>query len=127
MADAKTVAPQEGPGTRVWNWLTETQVWKSVFRHDRPDSDRNRVLVMLSNVFLHLHPVRIRKSGVKLRYTWCMGGLSFFLFLVLTFTGLLLMFYYRPTLERSVSCAKCTGGAPMQWSSPCGCICSACS
>jgi quinol-cytochrome oxidoreductase complex cytochrome b subunit len=28
-----------------------------------------------------------------------MGGLSFFLFLVLTFTGLLLMFYYRPTLE----------------------------
>jgi len=99
MADTKTVAPQEGPGTRFWNWLTETQIWTSVFRHGRPDTDRNRVLVMLSNVFLHLHPVRIRKSGVKLRYTWCMGGLSFFLFLVLTFTGLLLMFYYRPTLE----------------------------
>ena len=99
MADTKTVAPQEGPGTRFWNWLTETQVWTSIFRHGRPDTDRNRVLVMLSNVFLHLHPVRIRKSGVKLRYTWCMGGLSFFLFLVLTFTGLLLMFYYRPTLE----------------------------
>src|SRR6202011_4908094 len=85
--------------TRVWNWLTETQIWTSVFRHDRPGTDRNRVLVMLSNIFLHLHPVRIRKSGVKLRYTWCMGGLSFFLFLSLTFTGLLLMFYYRPTLE----------------------------
>jgi quinol-cytochrome oxidoreductase complex cytochrome b subunit len=28
-----------------------------------------------------------------------MGGLSFFLFLSLTLTGLLLMFYYRPTLE----------------------------
>src|SRR5678809_317011 len=28
-----------------------------------------------------------------------MGGITFFLFLVLTFTGLLLMFYYRPTLE----------------------------
>ena len=82
MADTKTVAPKEGPGTRFWNWLTETQVWTSIFRHGRPDSDRNRVLVMLSNVFLHLHPVRIRKSGVKLRYTWCMGGLSFFLFLV---------------------------------------------
>ena len=81
MAETKTIAPQEGMGVRFWNWLTETQVWKSVFRHDRPDSDRNRVLVMLSNVFLHLHPVRIRKSGVKLRYTWCMGGLSFFLFL----------------------------------------------
>ena len=103
MADTKTIAPKEGPGTQFWNWLTETQLWTSVFRHGRPDSDRNRVLVMLSNVFLHLHPVRIRKSGVKLRYTWCMGGLSFFLFLVLTFTGLLLMFYYRPTLEYAYS------------------------
>ena len=28
-----------------------------------------------------------------------MGGMTFFLFLVETFTGLLLMFYYRPTLE----------------------------
>jgi quinol-cytochrome oxidoreductase complex cytochrome b subunit len=99
MADTRTVAPKEGPGTRFWNWLTETQVWTSIFRHGRPDSDRNRVLVMLSNVFLHLHPVRLRKSGVRLRYTWCMGGLSFFLFLSLTLTGLLLMFYYRPTLE----------------------------
>src|SRR6266404_5304817 len=89
--ETKTVNPKEPAPTRFWNWLTETQVWKSVFRHNRPDNDRNRVLVMLSNVFLHLHPVRIRKSGVKLRYTWCMGGLSFFLFLVLTFTGLLLM------------------------------------
>jgi quinol-cytochrome oxidoreductase complex cytochrome b subunit len=99
MADIKTVEPKEGALVRFWNWLTETQVWTSIFRHGRPTTDRNRVLVMLSNVFLHLHPVRLRKSGVKLRYTWCMGGLSFFLFLVLTFTGLLLMFYYRPTLE----------------------------
>ena len=101
--EVKTIKPKESAGTRFWNWLTETQVWTSVFRHDRPDTDRNRVLVMLSNIFLHLHPVRIRKSGVKLRYTWCMGGLSFFLFLSLTFTGLLLMFYYRPTLEYAYS------------------------
>ncbi len=54
---------------------------------------------MLGNVVLHLHPVKTRKSGVKMRYTWCAGGVTFFLFLVLTFTGLLLMFYYRPTVE----------------------------
>jgi quinol-cytochrome oxidoreductase complex cytochrome b subunit len=102
MAETKTVqtvAPKDPPLTRAWNYLTETQIWKSFFRHGAPINDRNRVLVMLSNVFLHMHPVRIRKSGVKLRYTWCMGGLSFFLFLVLTFTGLLLMFYYRPVIE----------------------------
>ena len=66
----------------------------------RPPRDRrNRVVVMLTNVFLHLHPVSVRKSGIALSYTWCMGGLTFFLFLVETVTGVLLMFYYRPTLE----------------------------
>ena len=97
MADSKTVAPQEGPGTRFWNWLTETQVWTSIFRHGRPTSDRNRVLVMLSNVFLHLHPVRIRRESLRITYTFCLGGLSFFLFLVLTVTGVYLMFFYIPS------------------------------
>ena len=64
-----------------------------------PTRNRKRVLAMLGNVVLHLHPVKTRKSGVKMRYTWCAGGVTFFLFLVLTFTGLLLMFYYRPTVE----------------------------
>ena len=83
----------------IWETTTSSQIWKSIFRHGAPVSNRNRVLVMMSNVFLHLHPVKSRKAGIKLRYTWCMGGITFFLFLVLTFTGLLLMFYYRPTVE----------------------------
>jgi hypothetical protein len=126
MADTKTIDPQESAPIRFWNWLTETQIWTSVFRHGRPNSDRNRVLVMLSNVFLHLHPVRIRKSGEAALHG-CMGGLSFFLFLVLTFTGLLLMFTTgrrpntpTPTSWRCVSTcrsarARCTGGAPTPW------------
>ena len=57
------------------------------------------MLSVLNSVFLHLHPVRMPKHAVKLKYTWCMGGLSFYIFLVLTITGILLMFYYRPTIE----------------------------
>jgi quinol-cytochrome oxidoreductase complex cytochrome b subunit len=76
----------------------KTQLWRSIFRHGMPSTNRNRVLVVMTNVFLHLHPVKIRKSGIRLKFTWCMGGLTFFLFLVETFTGLLLMFYYRPTV-----------------------------
>ena len=83
----------------LWETTTDSQIWKSIFRHGAPTSNRNRVLVVMSNVFLHLHPVKSRKAGIKLRYTWCMGGITFFLFLTLTFTGLLLMFYYRPTVE----------------------------
>jgi len=84
---------------RVGEYIQESQVYRSIFRVGVPDSDRKRMLVMLGNVFLHLHPVKVRKSGIRMRYTWCMGGITFFLFLSLTFTGLLLMFYYRPTLE----------------------------
>ncbi|MFM7297866.1 MAG: cytochrome B6, partial [Planctomycetota bacterium] len=81
--------------TKLFTYLRESQIWKSVFRHGYPDTPRNRTLAVLSNVFLHLHPVKVRRSGIRLSYTWCMGGLTFFLFLILTLTGLLLMFYYR--------------------------------
>ena len=37
--------------------LRKTQFWRSVFRHGYPDTQRNRALAVLSNVFLHLHPV----------------------------------------------------------------------
>ena len=79
--------------------VKNTQIWKSIFRHGPPEDRRNRSLAVLANVFLHLHPVKVRSSSIRLRYTWCMGGLTFFLFLVLTVTGILLMFYYRPTVE----------------------------
>ena len=85
----------------IGDFIRNSQVWKSIFRHPAPRDRRNRVVVMLTNVFLHLHPVSVRKSGIELSYTWCMGGITFFLFLVETVTGVLLMFYYRPTLEHA--------------------------
>src|ERR1700761_6114783 len=85
----------------IGDYIRNSQVWKSIFRHPAPRDRRNRVVVMLTNVFLHLHPVSVRKAGIALSYTWCMGGLTFFMFLELTVTGVLLMFYYRPTLEHA--------------------------
>ena len=79
--------------------IRNSQIWKSVFRHPAPTDRRNRIVVVLTNFFLHLHPVSAKKQGIALSYTWCMGGVTFFLFLVETVTGVLLMFYYRPTLE----------------------------
>jgi quinol-cytochrome oxidoreductase complex cytochrome b subunit len=83
----------------VGNYFRESQVWGSVFRHGIPRDRRTRAMAVLSNVFLHLHPVAVRKSGIRLSFTWCMGGLTFFLFLAETITGVLLMFYYRPVVE----------------------------
>ena len=83
----------------IWKQLVASQVAKSYFRTGIPNTRRSRLLVVLNSVWLHLHPARTKRHAVRLRYTWCMGGLSFFLFMVLTVTGILLMFYYRPTVE----------------------------
>ncbi len=76
-----------------------SQIWKSIFRHGYQDTPRNRSLMILSNVFFHIHAVKVRPAAIRFRYTWRLGEMSFFLFLLLTFTGVLLMFYYRPTIE----------------------------
>src|SRR5437879_12868738 len=77
---------------KVGEYIQESQIYRSIFRVGVPDSDRKRMLVMLGSVFIHLHPVKVRKSGIRMSYTWCMTGISFFLFLILMFTCLLLLF-----------------------------------
>ncbi len=80
-----------------------SEAWSSIFRPGSPfrkgytDSPRNRSYVIMNNVLYHLHPVKVKRHGVRLSYTLCLGGLSFFLFILLTITGIFLMFYYRPT------------------------------
>src|SRR5206468_10828747 len=83
--------------------VRETEVWKSifrpgsVFRKGYKDTQRDRALATMNNVLYHMHPVKIKRHGLKLTYTFCLGGLSFFLFVLLTVTGIYLMFFYRPS------------------------------
>ena len=67
--------------------ITGSSVWRSIVRHGYPDNQRNQALIIASNVFLHIHPVKIKRYATKVTYTFCLGGLSFFMFLVLTMTG----------------------------------------
>ena len=76
---------------------TRTQIYKSIFRVKHEPTPRSRSLGVLTNVFLHLHPAKINRDATRFSYTWGMGGITFYLFIVLTFTGILLMFYYHPT------------------------------
>jgi len=86
---------------RLVRMVTGTPVWRSIVRHGYPDTDTNRALIMFSNVFLHLHPVKIKKDALKVRFSLCLGGLTFFFFLLLTVTGVFLMFYYVPDTRRA--------------------------
>ena len=79
--------------------LRDSQLWKSIFRHPAPTDRQGRVRVMVGNFLLHLHPTSIKQHALRPSFTWCMGGITFLLFLVETLTGVLLMFYYRPTIE----------------------------
>jgi cytochrome b6 len=81
--------------------LVQSRIWRSVFRHGIPESNRTRAEAVFYNFFLHVHPVKVRKRSVKFTYTWGLGGLSAGLFIVLTVTGALLMLYYRPSVPQA--------------------------
>ncbi len=99
---AMTEQPK-GPGLGDWLYdkLFHNYIWSSVFRSGYPSTPRNQMLAIATNVFLHLHPTRIHKTHVKITHTYCLGGLSFFMFLGLTVTGVMLMFYYVPDVNRA--------------------------
>jgi quinol-cytochrome oxidoreductase complex cytochrome b subunit len=61
---------------------------------------------MTSNVFFHLHPVKVSRKSLKWSYSFGLGIMAVILFGVLAFTGILLMFYYVPSVERAYSTMK---------------------
>ncbi|HEX9634683.1 MAG TPA: selenite/tellurite reduction operon b-type cytochrome ExtP [Candidatus Limnocylindria bacterium] len=85
----------------LWRLVIESQLWRSLFRQPYPTTSRTRALAVMNNVFLHLHPVRVKKHAIRYTYTFCLGGISFFLFLALTVTGVYLMFFYVPSVTRA--------------------------
>ncbi len=96
-ADVKVLREKAKEDLESLKKPTKTQLYKSMFRVKHDDSERSRALSVLTNVFFHLHPAKVNRDAVRYNYTWGMGGMTFYLFLVLTITGVLLMFYYHPT------------------------------
>lgn len=82
----------------LWDKMKNTTLYKSIYRNDYPDTPRNQVLVVLNSVVLHLHPVKLPRRAVRVSYTWGLGGLTLWTFLILTLTGVWLMFYYIPAV-----------------------------
>src|SRR5271157_4330690 len=76
-------------------------IWHSVFRNPLPNSDYGRSSTSFSNFFLHIHPVKVHRHSLKATYTWGLGLMASFLFLILVVTGILLMFYYVPSTTQA--------------------------
>ena len=81
---------------KVGEQVQGSQAWSSIFRPGSifrkgyTDSPRNRSYVIMNSVLYHLHPVKVKRHAVKVSYTLCLGGLSFFVFILLTVPGILL-------------------------------------
>lgn len=88
------VAPRGG-------WGILGRVYRSIVRHGFPDSNRNRSLAIFMNFFLHVNPVKVRLRAMKFSRTLYLGGISAATFFILTVTGVLLMFYYHPSIPQA--------------------------
>jgi len=81
--------------------LRATRIWKSIFRRGPALTNRSRSLAVFGNLFLHLLPVKVREKSLRVRASYYLGSISFFLFVVLGVTGVLLMFYYHPAVPQA--------------------------
>ena len=73
----------------------------SLVRHGRPTSDRARSQTVFTNFFLHILPTRTHLHAIKTSTTFGFGVATFVLFVILCVTGVLLMVYYKPSVDQA--------------------------
>ncbi|MBL0209363.1 MAG: cytochrome b N-terminal domain-containing protein [Holophagaceae bacterium] len=100
------MSPSTEPAPPKANLLTAAKefpknVWNSIFRNPLPSNDLERSATSFTNFFLHIHPVKVHRHSLKATYTFGLGLVSFFLFVILILTGILLMFYYVPSTTQA--------------------------
>lgn len=89
MSKAKTDPPAPSLPGRVRD---------SIFRNPlAPQSDRERKLLVLDSLILHLHPSTLPEKTLRFTLTWGLGGMAALLMMILLVTGVMLMFTYTPS------------------------------
>ncbi len=79
-------------------------VYKSIYRTTAfPKTERERSEAFFNSFLLHIQPAKIEKHALRFTYTFGLGLMSFYLFLLLTVTGIFLMFFYVPSTEQAYS------------------------
>ena len=92
---APSGAAREAPGfhvRRLWSW--------------RPASDRQAGDAVVSNFLLHWFPAKSYRASLAWSYSFWLGTASAALLLLLTVSGLPLLFLYIPSVERAYASVK---------------------
>ncbi|MEE9555549.1 MAG: cytochrome b N-terminal domain-containing protein [candidate division Zixibacteria bacterium] len=71
----------------IWSW--------------KPESNREAGDAIVKNFLLHWFPHRVSIKSLSWGYSFWLGTISFTLFLILCVTGVALMFFYVPSVERA--------------------------
>ena len=57
------------------------EIWQSIVRRDPLSTDKGKTELVFLNVWLHIHPAKVKKENLKFRHTFYLGFITFFLFL----------------------------------------------
>lgn len=82
----------------LWNAFKASRIGQIIVGEGMPTAKRQEVAIVANNFFLHIHPSKVHKGSASFTYTYGLGGASLLMFIILTLTGVLLMFYYRPSI-----------------------------
>ena len=83
--------------------VRHSRVWLSIFRRSHlPRTEADYLAMNRRNFWVHVLPAKINRRSVRFSYNWLwMGVVTFWLFIILVLSGLFLMFYYIPSVERA--------------------------
>jgi quinol-cytochrome oxidoreductase complex cytochrome b subunit len=85
------------PGDR----FRQSEVYRSVVRHPKPDTPRGRAMTSFHNLFLHVYPVKVPRQVLGWRATFRLGFIASVLFMMLFVSGMYLMFFYHPAVPQA--------------------------
>lgn len=85
--------------SRKTAWERLTWTWKPAGEREAGDS-------IVRNFLLHWFPAKVMRESLSFRYSLWLGTISAVLFLLLSLTGVILMFLYVPSVERAYQSVK---------------------
>ena len=93
---------QGGLGQLLGNlWSLPRQLCRTLAGRADEFPEKARPSSLAGSFFLHFHTPRVHPRTLRPSATWGLGVALVSLFLILTFTGLLLMVYYKPSAARA--------------------------
>jgi quinol-cytochrome oxidoreductase complex cytochrome b subunit len=85
---------------------TVHRIWDKLVWTWRPQTGREAGDAVVRNLLLHWFPAKVTLASLSFGYSFWLGTISAVLFVLLTLTGMILMFLYVPSVERAYQSVK---------------------